>query len=393
MSKEITLLSPELTEVRDAIREVCAGIAEKYDRAFWVECSKNHRFPEEIWDLMGTQGLLALGVPEEYGGSGEGIVPVVAAMEAMAANGIPIALYLLTAFSREAILRHGSEEQKQRFVVPTVDGSEKICFAITEPNAGTNSFKMESVAARQDDGTYRLNGSKIFISGADAADRMLVVARTTRAGEVEDRRAGMSLFVLDTNQKGVELVPQDIDILIADLQHTVFFDDVVVTPDQLIGEEGQGFRYMFDALNPERVLTAAWACGIADYALEKGVEYAKTRAPFGAPIGSYQGLQHPLARSKANIDAARLMMYTAAKTFDDGGDAGYLANAAKLLASETAVNTCDTVIQTFGGYAFTAEYDVSTLWPMARLLRIAPVNNEMVLNYIGEHVLGLPKSY
>ncbi len=393
MTKELTVLSPEVTEVRDAIREVAAGIAAKYDRAFWVESSRKHRFPEEIWDLMGTQGLLSLGVPKEYGGSGEGIVPVVAAMEAMAANGIPIALYLLTAFSREAILRHGSEEQKQRFVVPTVDGSEKICFAITEPNAGTNSFKMESVAVAQDDGTYLLNGSKIFISGADAADRMLVVARTTRAGEVADRRAGMSLFVLDTKQKGVELVPQDIDILIADLQHTVFFDNVVVTPDQLIGEEGQGFRYMFDALNPERVLTAAWACGIGDYALAKGVEYACERAPFGAPIGSYQGLQHPLARSKANLDAARLMMYTAAKTFDDGGDAGYLANAAKLLASEAAVNTVDCVMQTFGGYAFTAEYDVSTLWPMARLLRIAPVNNEMVLNYIGEHVLGLPKSY
>jgi acyl-CoA dehydrogenase len=393
MSKEITVLSPEVTEVRDAIREVAAGIAAKYDRAFWVESSRKHRFPEEIWDLMGTQGLLSLGVPEEYGGSGEGIVPVVAAMEAMAANGIPIALYLLTAFSREAILRHGSEDQKQRFVVPTVNGDSKICFAITEPNAGTNSFKMESVATLQDDGTYRLNGSKIFISGADAADRMLVVARTTRAGEVADRRAGMSLFVLDTKQEGVDLQPQDIDILIADLQHTVFFDDVVVTPDQLIGEEGQGFRYMFDALNPERVLTAAWACGIGDYALAKGVEYARERAPFAAPIGSYQGIQHPLARAKANLDAARLMMYTAAKTFDEGGDAGYLANAAKLLASEAAVTTVDSVIQTFGGYAFTADYDISTLWPMARLLRIAPVNNEMVLNYIGEHVLGLPKSY
>ena len=247
---------------------------------------------------MGTQGLLSLGVPEEYGGSGEGIVPVVAAMEAMAANGIPIALV-----PAHRVLPRGHPAPRLRraeAALRRADGrraSEKICFAITEPNAGTNSFKMEVVAVRQDDGTYRLNGSKIFISGADAADRMLVVARTTRAGEVADRRAGMSLFVLDTKQKGVELVPQDIDILIADLQHTVFFDDVVVTPDQLIGEEGQGFRYMFDALNPERVLTAAWACGIGDYALAKGVEYACERAPFGAPIGSYQGLQHPLARS------------------------------------------------------------------------------------------------
>ena len=394
MSKTRTdVLSAEVTEVRDAIREVAAGIAQKYDRAFWIDCAKEHRFPTEIWDAMGAQGLLGLGVPEEYGGSGSGIVPVVAAMEAMAFNGIPIALYLLTAFARETILRHGTEEQKQRFVTPTTTGEERMCFAITEPNAGTNSFKIETTAIRQDDGTYRLNGQKLFISAADAADRALVVVRSTRANEVENRRQGMSLFVVDLKSKGVELQPQDIGILMPDRQFVLYFDDVELSEDDRIGAEGEGFRYMFDALNPERVLTASWAIGIGDYAMNKAVDYARERAPFGAPIGSYQALQHPLARCRANLDAARLMMYTAAQIFDEGGDAGYYANASKLLASEAAVATADAAIQTFGGYAFTADYDVSSIWPMARLLRIAPVNNEMILNYIGEHVLGLPKSY
>lgn len=392
MSAQATL-GGDLDEVRDAVREAALGVSRKYDRAHWVAAAREERFPEEIWEAMATQGLLGLGVPEEYGGSGGGLVEVAAAMETMSAEGIPIALYLLTAFAREAVLRHGTEEQKQRFVAPTATGEEKLAFAITEPNAGTNSFKIESFAERTDAGTYRLNGQKIFISAADAADRMLVVVRTTRASQVENRREGMGLFVVDVDAPGVELQQQDIGILMPDQQFSIFFDDVEVPEENLIGEADQGFRYMFDALNPERILVSAWALGVGMFALQKAVEYAKERAPFGKPIGSYQGLQHPLARSKVAIDAARLMMYTAAKTFDEGGNAAYHANSAKFLASEAATNACDAAIQTHGGHAFTADHDISSLWPMARLLRIAPVNNEMVLNYVGEHALGLPRSY
>jgi acyl-CoA dehydrogenase len=370
---------------------VADGIAAKYDRAFWLRCSRADEFPTEIWDAMATQGLLALGVPEEYGGSGAGIVPVVAAMEAMSARGIPIALYLLTAFAREAILRHGTEEQRHRFVTPTTTGESRMCFAITEPDAGTNSFRITTTATR-DGNVYRLKGQKLFISGADASQQMLVVARSPKT-DADERRPGMSLFVVDLPSPGLELQAQDIDIVMADRQFAVFFDDVEVPAENRIGEEGEGFRYLFDALNPERVLVSAWAIGLGDYALGKAVAYAKDRAPFGKPIGSYQGLQHPLARSRVGLDAARLMMYAAAKIFDGGGNAGYYANAAKLLASEAATSACDIAIQTFGGYAFTTDYDVSTIWPVARLLRVAPVNNEMVLNYIGEHVLDLPKSY
>jgi alkylation response protein AidB-like acyl-CoA dehydrogenase len=290
-------------------------------------------------------------------------------------------------------MRHGSDEQRERFVRPTATGDERMCFAITEPNAGTNSFAMETFAAKTVDGTYLLNGQKIFISGVDASDRMLVVVRTERLADVADRRQGLSLFVVDVDTPGLTYQPIDIGIVMPDRQFTVFFDDVEVGPDRLIGSEGEGFRALFDALNPERVMASAWAIGLGDFVLDKAVSYARDRAPFGKPIGSYQALQHPLASAKAELDAARLLMYTACRVFDEGGNAGYLANAAKLLASNAAVKACDAAVQTHGGYAFHEEYDVATVWPNVRLLQIAPVNNEMILNYIGEHVLRLPRSY
>lgn len=268
-----------------------------------------------------------------------------------------------------------------------------MCFAITEPNAGTNSFAMETFATKTIDGDYLLNGQKIFISGADASQKMMVVARTTRLADVADRRQGLSIFVIDVPAEGLELQPLGIDIVMPDRQFSVFFSDLLVPADRLIGTEGEGFRYMFDALNSERLMASAWAIGLADYAVEKAVVYARDRAPFGTPIGSYQAVQHPLALAKAKLDSARLMMFTAARIFDEGGNAGYLANATKLLASTAAVEAVDAAMQAHGGYAFNEEYDVSTIWPAVRLLKIAPVNNEIILNYIGEHVLRLPRSY
>jgi acyl-CoA dehydrogenase len=382
-----------LGDARSAVFEAARGVVERFPRSYWLRCAREERFTDEMWAAMGDQGLLGLGVPEEYGGSGGGITEVTAAMEAISAAGTPIALYLLTAFSRESILRHGSPEQCKRFVEPTASGAERICFAITEPNAGTNTFAMETFATRTVGGTYLLSGQKIFISGVDAADRMLVVCRTRRLADVADRRQGLSMFVVDVDTPGLTYQPIDIGIVMPDRQFTVFFDDVEVGPDRLVGEEGEGFRYLFDALNPERVMAAAWAIGLGDFVLDKAVAYARERAPFGTPIGSYQALQHPLAQAKVGLDAARLTMYTACRVFDDGGNAGYLANAAKLLASQAAVAACDAAIQTHGGYAFHEEYDVATVWPNVRLLQIAPINNEMILNYIGEHVLRLPRSY
>jgi acyl-CoA dehydrogenase len=393
VSAAADLLGGESGELREAVHEATRGVTEKYDRKHWLECARENRFPEDMWQAMVDQGLLGLGVPEEYGGSGGGMLGVVAAMEAMSTAGVPLALYLLTAFAREAILRHGTEDQKKRFITPISSGKERMCFAITEPNAGTNSFKMETLATKTKNGSYLINGQKLFISAADASDKMMVVLRTTKASEVLDRRSGLSVMIVDTKTPGIEMQKQDIGIVMPDHQYIIYFNDAEIPEENLIGAEGMGVRYMFDALNPERMLVSAWAIGLGDFALSKAVDYAKERAPFGQPIGSYQSIQHPLARAKAQLDAARLMMYTAARIFDEGGEAGYYANAAKLLGSEAAVGAVDAAIQSHGGYAFSDEYDVATIWPVVRLLRIAPVNNEMVLNYIGEHVLGLPRSY
>lgn len=385
-------LAPYLGDVRAAVHEAARGVTERFDRAYWVRCAREGRFTDEMWGAMVEQGLLGLGVPEEHGGSGPGITAAVAAMEAISRAGTPIALYILTCFARETILRHGTPEQIRELVTPTVTGASRMCFAITEPDAGTNSFAMSTFAERTPDGDYVLNGRKIFISAIDASDTVMVVVRTTRAADVADRRQGLSVFVVDVDTPGIEMHPIDIGIVMPDRQYSVFFTDVRVPAERRIGAEGEGFRSLFDALNSERLLAAAWALGVGDFALDKAVTYARERAPFGRPIGAYQGVQHPLARAKANLDAARLAMYTASQAFDSGVNAGYLANTAKYLASTAAVDACDAAIQTHGGYGFDNDVDVHTLWGIARLLKIAPVNNEIVLNYIGEHVLRLPRS-
>ena len=389
---EIDHLAPHLGDVRVAVHEAAKGVTARFDRTYWLECARNGTFPDAMWQAMVDQGLLGLGVAEEYGGSGGGITDTVAAMEATSSAGTPLALYLLTVFAREAILRHGTPDQCRALVTPTVTGEQRMCFAVTEPNAGTNTFAIETNATKTVDGDYVLNGQKIFISAIDASDTVMVVTRTTRASEVADRRQGLSLFVVDVNSPGIELQLLDIGIVMPDRQYSVFFNDVRVPADRLIGAEGEGFRLLFDALNAERLLASAWAIGVGDFALAKAIAYVRERAPFGRPIGGYQAVQHPLAMAKVKLDSARLLMYTASRSFDAGVQGGYLANAAKLLASTAAVEACDAAIQSHGGYAFDNDVDVATLWSIARLLKIAPVNNEVILNYIGEHVLRLPRS-
>ena len=381
-------LSVRIKQVQEATR----GISEQYPRAYIRECIAKDVFPEEMWKAMGEYGLLGLSVPEKFGGSGGGVVEIVALAEALALGGVPTLFLVVTGLGRVPIVRNGTPEQIAKFVTPTCDGSVKLCFAITEPNAGTNSFNMSSFAARDGD-EWVLNGQKVFISGARDADIMLVIARTQKASEVKHRTEGMSLFVLDMKTPGITLQTLNIQVETAERQYMVFFDNVRMPADALIGEAGKGAKLMFEGLNSERLLAAAAALGIGEYALKKAVAYSLDRKPFGKPIGSYQALQHRMALAKAELEAARLMTYSAAERFDAGEDAGAHANMAKLLASRAAVSAVEAAIQTHGGYAFDRDYDVITLWPMARLIAIAPVNNEMLLNYIGEHVLGLPKSY
>ncbi len=380
------------TRIRD-IQEATRGVTAQYDRAYILQCIKEDRFPDELWAKLGEFGLLGLSIPEEYGGSGGGVLEITALNEALALAGVPTLFLVVTGLGRVPIVRNGTPEQIKKYVTPTRTGEKKMCFAITEPNAGTNSVAMTTLAQPNGKGGWTLNGQKVFISGARDADYMLVVARTTRAAEVKNRTEGMSLFVLDMKTPGIKLQQLNIQVETAERQYMVFFDNVELPTDALIGEAGKGAKLMFEGLNSERLLAAGAAIGLGDYALAKAVAYAKDRKPFGKPIGSYQALQHRMAQAKAQIEAARLMTYNAAERFDNGEDAGAHANMAKLLGSQAAVAAVEAALQTHGGYGFDRDYDIVTLWPMVRLLEIAPINNEMLLNYIGEHVLGLPKSY
>jgi acyl-CoA dehydrogenase len=375
------------------IRETVAGVTARFDRAYFMRQARSDGGIDEMWRDMADKDLLAVGVAEELGGVGGGVAGMATVMEEMSAAGVPPILYVLTAFSRESLIRHGSPEQIAAHVVPSLSGERKICFGVTEPEAGTNSFAMRTRARRADDGTYVINGQKAFISGADEADHMLLIARTAPPGERVGRNRGFSLFIVDRSTPGIELSRMDIAWYAPERQYEIFLADVKVPPSALIGEEGMGFQYLLDSLNGERILIAAWAAGLGRYALGKALEYAKHRAPFGSPIGGYQAVQHPLARAHAHLEAARLLIYSAAGDYDSGRDAGPKANIAKLLASEAAGEALDVAVQVHGGHAFVAEMDVATLWPMVRAMRTGPINNESVLNYIGQHVLGLPRSF
>jgi acyl-CoA dehydrogenase len=386
-----------VSETRSAsladVREAVAGVTARFDRAYFMRQAANDGTIEELWLDMAAKDLLAVGVEESLGGVGGGVTGMATVMEEMSAAGVPPVLYVLMAFSRESLLRHGTPQQITDHVLPTLRGERKICFAVTEPEAGTNSFAMRTRARRTAEGSYVINGQKAFISAADEADHMLVIARTAPPGEPVGRNRGFSLFIVDRATPGIELVRMNISWHAPERQFEIFFADAEVPPEALIGEEGRGFDHLFDSLNGERILIAAWAAGLGRFALGKAVAYAKQRAPFGHPIGGYQAVQHPLARAHAQLEASRLLIYAAAAEYDAGLEAGPKANMAKLLASEAAGEALDVAVQVHGGHSFVAETDVATLWPMVRAMRTGPINNESVLNYIGQHVLGLPRSF
>jgi acyl-CoA dehydrogenase len=375
-------------ETIKAVRQATEGVTAKYGRDYYLRKGRDNEDIPEMWAAMAAQGLLGLDVPEEYGGSGRNVIAAIAFTEAMAEAGVPAVFALATSFSRNAISVGGTTEQCQRFVTPTVTGAKRICFALTEPEAGTNSFNI-STRARLAGDVYVLNGQKTFISHIDHADFAVVVAKT----EGPDQRDEIGLFVVELPAEGLTMHRRNINLFTPDNRFHVFLDDVRVPVANRIGGPGQGKRILFTALNPERFLVAAMTLGLGQLALIKGVEYAKVRAPFGTPIGAYQGVAHPLARAKAHLDAARLMIYEGAAKYEAGQDPGAMASISKFLAAEAASEALDAAIQAHGGSAFDEETDVSTLWPMIRLQRIAPVNDEMILNHISQHVLGLPRSY
>jgi alkylation response protein AidB-like acyl-CoA dehydrogenase len=357
-------------------------------------------FPEELWEDMGEAGILGALVPETYGGTGLGLLGMAIAMEEFSAHGLGNAFCVLTSMANMAILRGGTDEQKQEWLPRMAGGAVKCAFAITEPDAGTNSFNMRTLAERDGD-VYRLRGSKGWITGADVATHILVVVRTIPPAEIErkglPRTHGMGLFLIDADAKGLEKQPMETAGVEGFRQFMLYFDGLEVPVERRIGEDHAGAAVLFHALNPERILAAASAVGLSEFALSKAVAHANDRRVFGdTAIGAYQAVQHPLARIRIGQEATRLLAYKAAWMFDSQAspdEVGHYANMAKLAGSELAVDAVDAAIQTHGGGGFIRDNHLINLWSATRLLKTAPINNEMILNQIAEHMLGLPRSY
>jgi alkylation response protein AidB-like acyl-CoA dehydrogenase len=378
------------SEEQQMLRKQVREIGRKYGRDYYNEKARNGESPDELWREVAEHGFIGVNTPEEYGGGGLGISELAIVCEELAAAGCPLLLLLVSpAICATVIAKFGTPAQKERWLPGLASGKLTMAFAITEPNAGSNSHRLETMGRRDGD-DWVLTGNKYYISGADNADAILVVART---GGADDGRGRLSLFIVDGDASGLEKTLIKMQVPGADRQFTLFFDSVRVGEDRLLGHEGQGLPQVFVGLNPERILGAALANGAALQALEQASQYANERAVWGKPIGTHQGIAHPLAQAKIEVELARLMTAKAAWMFDHGLDAGEAANMAKYAAGEAATHAVDVAIQVHGGNGMSEEYGLVSLWAMARTLRIAPVSREMILNFIAQHTLNLPKSY
>ncbi len=385
------------SEERQTLRREVAKLAATYGREYFARQARSGAKTTDLWLAIGKAGYLGVNIPEEHGGGGGGIGDVAAVCEELAAQGCPLLMMVVSpAICGTVIGRFGTEEQKRRWLPGICDGTETMAFAITEPDAGTNSHNITTTARRDatSDGQseWLLKGQKIYISGVDEAKNVLVVART------EDARTGRlkpCLFVVPTDAPGFTFTPIPMEIVSPEQQFQVFIDDVRLPADALVGDEDGGLVQLFAGLNPERIMAASFSTGLARYALDKATSYVKEREVWGAPIGSHQGIAHPLAQSKIEIELARLMTQKAAALYDAGDDsgAGEAANMAKYAAAEAACDAADRAVQAHGGNGITQEYGVAGLLVAARAGRIAPVSREMILNFVGMHSLGLPKSY
>jgi len=379
--------SHEETLLREAVAGICSG----FGREYMQRMRDSGQPPRELWDALAARGYLGVNIPEDYGGGGLGMAALSWVCEEISAAGCALLLIVVSpAIVGNILAKHGTAAQKERWLPGIGQGTTKIAFAITEPDAGSNSHKL-ATSLRRDGGRFLLNGHKTFISGVEDADAVLVVARTRLA----DGRLGLpSLAIVDVDAPG--FTRQEIPMAArgADKQWGLFFDDVEVEEERLIGGENGGLGVVFDGLNPERIMGASISTGVGRLALERGAAYAREREVWGAPIGSHQGVAHPLAEAKIELELARLMTQKAAALYDAGAPgAGEAANMAKYAAAEAGIHCVDRAIQAHGGNGFALEYGLSDLWWGVRIARTAPVSREMVLNYVAEHSLGLPKSY
>jgi len=381
-----------MSDAQQAIRDICDSIIKRVDRAYVAGCGKKGEFPEKLWRLWADTGLLAMGLPEEYGGAGGQVSDIVLALDLLHQAGLMLPLAVPNYMSRSPILKHGTEAQKRKYLPPTATGEAFFSFGITEPDSGTNTFKIKTTARRRDDGAYVINGQKAYMTAFKESAHTLLVARTSPY-DPKDRKSGISLFIVDTKSPGISSSVMEIAMYLPEKNYMVYYDDVVVPAENRLGAEGQGLEALFDSLNPERLFVAAMNVGQADHVLNKAVEYAKIRAPFDTPIGAYQSIQHPMALAKTHIEAARTMLYLAAERYDSGGKIGLEANMVKILSSEAIRDAANIAMTTFGGAGVDLASDILPFFLAAKNAEVAPVNNQIILSYIAERALGLPKSY
>jgi alkylation response protein AidB-like acyl-CoA dehydrogenase len=372
-----------------ALRAAVAGIAQDFGPRYYAERAAERRPCQELWTALGKAGFIGVNIPQGYGGGGGGLTELALVCEEIAAAGTPLLLLLVSAaISAGMISEFGTEEQRQTWLPRLADGTAKMVFAITEPDAGSNTLRISTTAVR-DGEEWVLTGTKYYISGVDEAEALLVVARTG-----QDERGGqLSLFIVPSDAAGLDARLLPVDLLLPERQFTLHFDGVRVGPGALVGEAGEGFKQVFHGLNPERITGAALGVGIARHALTAAARYASERKVWSEPIGAHQGVSHPLAKAKIETELAALMIRQAAWQHDHGQPAGESSNMAKYAAAEAAIAAIDAAIQTHGGNGVATEYGLVPYWGLARLLRIAPVNREMILNYVAQHSLGLPRSY
>jgi acyl-CoA dehydrogenase len=384
-------LTTQQAALRDGIRELAAKFPDEY----WAEKDEACAFPWEFHEALASGGWLGICIPEEYGGGGLGVTEASIVVQEIAASGACLngaSLAHTAAFSLLPIIRHGNEQMKRRFLSRAASGDLHLAFAVTEPDAGTDTGRTATFA-RKVDGGYLISGKKVWITKAQEAERLLLLARTTPRGEVKKKVHGLTLFFANCDREHIEIRSIKKMGRNATDSNELFIDDLFVPDDDVVGEPGRGFNALLDGLNPERVLNAQECIGIGRAALRRAVDYARSRVVFDRPIGMNQGIQFPLAEALARLDAAELMCWRAAELYDAGLPCAREANSAKYLAAEAGFFAADRAIQTHGGYGYAREYHVERYFREVRVLRLGPVSQELILAYLGEHVLGLPRSY
>jgi acyl-CoA dehydrogenase len=384
-----------LTPEQDAIRESIAGICSRFGDDYWLKKDKDGGYPTELHQALAKDGWLGICIPEEYGGAGLGITEAAIMMETIAASGAGMSgasAVHMNIFGLNPVVVFGNDEQKRRMLPPLVQGRHRACFAVTEPNTGLNTTQLKLKAERRND-HYLMHGAKVWISTAQVAEKMLILARTTPLEDVKKPTEGLSLFYTDFDRKFIEVREIEKMGRKAVDSNQVFIDGLRVPMEDRIGEEGRGFDYILHGMNPERILIGAEAVGLGRVALKKATQYASERVVFNRPIGKNQAIQHPLAESWMELEAAWLMVMSAAWQYDSGKPSGAAANAAKYLAAEAGFKACQTAVMTHGGYGYAKEYHVERYLRESLIPRIAPISPQLILCFIAERVLGLPKSY